>query len=84
MKLVRTNLPVVTLAIGDGANDVAMIQEAHIGMSERNVTTPSTFIPTISTINITGKVIFIVEIVGRDVDYNLSLSFSFRIHCIPY
>jgi magnesium-transporting ATPase (P-type) len=30
--LVRQNLPVVTLAIGDGANDVAMIQEAHIGI----------------------------------------------------
>ncbi len=32
VRLVRTNLPVVTLAIGDGANDVAMIQEAHIGI----------------------------------------------------
>ena len=32
VSLVRRNIPVVTLAIGDGANDVAMIQEAHIGI----------------------------------------------------
>lgn len=32
VKLVRDNLKVVTLAIGDGANDVSMIQSAHIGV----------------------------------------------------
>eukprot|EP00753_Platysulcus_tardus_P007391 PLAT15173.1.p1 GENE.PLAT15173.1~~PLAT15173.1.p1 ORF type:complete len:1229 (+),score=655.01 PLAT15173.1:52-3687(+) len=32
VKLVRDNLPVITLAIGDGANDVSMIQEAHLGI----------------------------------------------------
>ena len=32
VKLVRDNLNVVTLAIGDGANDVSMIQSAHIGV----------------------------------------------------
>ena len=35
VKLVRDNLtspPVITLAIGDGANDVSMIQAAHIGI----------------------------------------------------
>eukprot|EP01116_Phalansterium_solitarium_P015183 TRINITY_DN3338_c0_g4_i1.p1 TRINITY_DN3338_c0_g4~~TRINITY_DN3338_c0_g4_i1.p1 ORF type:complete len:1533 (+),score=566.23 TRINITY_DN3338_c0_g4_i1:101-4699(+) len=32
VQLVRRNLPVVTLAIGDGANDVSMIQVAHIGV----------------------------------------------------
>jgi P-type E1-E2 ATPase len=32
VKLVRSNIPVRTLAIGDGANDVAMIQEAHVGI----------------------------------------------------
>lgn len=30
--LVKQNLPVITLAIGDGANDVSMIQAAHIGV----------------------------------------------------
>ncbi|EGG17651.1 P-type ATPase [Cavenderia fasciculata] len=30
--LVRTNLDAVTLAIGDGANDVSMIQAAHVGV----------------------------------------------------
>ncbi|KAL9086795.1 MAG: hypothetical protein Q9165_006942 [Trypethelium subeluteriae] len=32
VQLVKTGLDVLTLAIGDGANDVAMIQEAHIGV----------------------------------------------------
>ncbi len=32
MKLIKSNLNKVTLAIGDGANDVNMIQEAHIGI----------------------------------------------------
>ena len=35
VRLVRDNLtnpPVITLAIGDGANDVSMIQAAHIGI----------------------------------------------------
>jgi magnesium-transporting ATPase (P-type) len=32
VKLVRDNLKVVTLAIGDGANDVSMIQSAHVGV----------------------------------------------------
>lgn len=32
VRLVRTNLEVITLAIGDGANDVAMIQEANVGV----------------------------------------------------
>jgi len=32
VKAVRHNLKAVTLAIGDGANDVAMIQAAHIGV----------------------------------------------------
>lgn len=30
--LVTTNTNAVTLAIGDGANDVAMIQKAHVGV----------------------------------------------------
>ena len=30
--LVTTNTKAVTLAIGDGANDVAMIQKAHVGV----------------------------------------------------
>lgn len=30
--LVATNTKSVTLAIGDGANDVAMIQKAHVGV----------------------------------------------------
>lgn len=30
--LVTTNTNCVTLAIGDGANDVAMIQKAHVGV----------------------------------------------------
>ena len=30
--LVTTNTKSVTLAIGDGANDVAMIQKAHVGV----------------------------------------------------
>ena len=29
--MVKSNLKKITLAIGDGANDVNMIQEAHIG-----------------------------------------------------
>ena len=33
VKLIKDNLNKVTLAIGDGANDVNMIQEAHIGDS---------------------------------------------------
>ncbi|KAI9657459.1 MAG: hypothetical protein M1821_003141 [Bathelium mastoideum] len=32
VQLVKTGLDVITLSIGDGANDVAMIQEAHIGV----------------------------------------------------
>ena len=32
VKLVKDNLPVITLAIGDGANDVSMIQAAHLGV----------------------------------------------------
>ncbi len=32
VKLVRENLKVVTLAIGDGANDVSMIQSADVGV----------------------------------------------------
>ena len=30
--LVRTNVNAITLAIGDGANDVGMIQTAHVGV----------------------------------------------------
>lgn len=30
--LMKTKLPIRTLAIGDGANDVAMIQAAHVGV----------------------------------------------------
>jgi phospholipid-translocating ATPase len=30
--MVKTGLDCLTLAIGDGANDVAMIQEAHVGV----------------------------------------------------
>lgn len=30
--LITSNTEAVTLAIGDGANDVAMIQKAHIGV----------------------------------------------------
>ncbi len=32
VKLVRDNLKKMTLAIGDGANDVAMIQTADVGI----------------------------------------------------
>lgn len=32
VSLVRTNMKTVTLAIGDGANDVSMIQAAHVGV----------------------------------------------------
>jgi len=33
VRLVRTNRPdITTLAIGDGANDVNMIQQAHVGI----------------------------------------------------
>jgi len=32
VKLVKDKLKKITLAIGDGANDVNMIQEAHIGV----------------------------------------------------
>jgi P-type E1-E2 ATPase len=32
VKMVRTGRKSITLAIGDGANDVSMIQEAHIGV----------------------------------------------------
>jgi P-type E1-E2 ATPase len=32
VKLVKEKTGLVTLAIGDGANDVSMIQEAHIGV----------------------------------------------------
>jgi P-type E1-E2 ATPase len=32
VKLVRNNLKACTLAIGDGANDVSMIQAAHVGV----------------------------------------------------
>lgn len=32
VKLVKENEKAVTLAIGDGANDVSMIQEAHVGV----------------------------------------------------
>jgi phospholipid-transporting ATPase len=32
VKLIKTELGKMTLAIGDGANDVNMIQEAHIGV----------------------------------------------------
>lgn len=32
VKLVKRNLPALLLAIGDGANDVSMIQAAHVGV----------------------------------------------------
>lgn len=32
--LITNNKKAVTLAIGDGANDVAMIQKAHIGVGK--------------------------------------------------
>jgi phospholipid-translocating ATPase len=32
VEMVKTGLDCLTLAIGDGANDVAMIQEAHVGI----------------------------------------------------
>jgi phospholipid-translocating ATPase len=32
VRMVKTGLDVMTLSIGDGANDVAMIQEAHVGV----------------------------------------------------
>ena len=32
VKLVRNNVGAITLAIGDGANDVSMIQAAHVGI----------------------------------------------------
>jgi P-type E1-E2 ATPase len=32
VRLVKDNLGKITLAIGDGANDVNMIQEAHVGV----------------------------------------------------
>ena len=32
MKLVKKNQKAILLAIGDGANDVSMIQAAHIGV----------------------------------------------------
>ena len=32
MRIVRKKLNKITLAIGDGANDVPMIKEAHIGI----------------------------------------------------
>jgi len=32
VKLAKKSGPWVTLAIGDGANDVSMIMEAHIGV----------------------------------------------------
>ena len=38
VQTVRENAPkLITLAIGDGANDVAMIQEAHVGVGIRGV-----------------------------------------------
>ena len=33
VRLVKNNLNKITLSIGDGANDVNMIQEAHIGIN---------------------------------------------------
>jgi len=35
VELVKANLDVVTLAVGDGANDVSMIQAAHVGVGIR-------------------------------------------------
>lgn len=32
VELVRSHTDEITLAIGDGANDVAMIQKAHVGI----------------------------------------------------
>ncbi len=32
VRLIKESLNKITLAIGDGANDVNMIQEAHIGV----------------------------------------------------
>jgi P-type E1-E2 ATPase len=32
VRLVRRGMSSITLAIGDGANDVSMIQEAHVGI----------------------------------------------------
>jgi len=32
VRLVKSNTSSITLAIGDGANDVNMIQESHIGI----------------------------------------------------
>eukprot|EP01112_Ceratiomyxa_fruticulosa_P002099 TRINITY_DN12231_c0_g1_i1.p1 TRINITY_DN12231_c0_g1~~TRINITY_DN12231_c0_g1_i1.p1 ORF type:complete len:1071 (+),score=237.34 TRINITY_DN12231_c0_g1_i1:405-3215(+) len=32
VRLIKQNTPYITLSIGDGANDVSMIQEAHVGI----------------------------------------------------
>merc|ERR1711959_841764 len=37
VRLVRDNRPIISLAIGDGANDVPMIQAAHIGVGIQGV-----------------------------------------------
>jgi len=35
VKLVKDNKQAITLAIGDGANDVSMIQQAHVGKNRK-------------------------------------------------
>jgi len=52
VELVRRRKKVVTLAVGDGANDVSMIKTAHIGVGisgQEGMQVPSTFLCIILT-----------------------------------
>ena len=56
VKLVKRGIKATTLAIGDGANDVPMIQQAHIGNTYTLLTMCNLFTVTFfSGIGISGK-----------------------------
>lgn len=51
VKLVKKNQKAILLAIGDGANDVSMIQAAHVGVGISGVEVGQIFIHRISDLN---------------------------------
>lgn len=53
-----------TAAIGDGANDVSMIQEAHVGLGEHDLSCPSAF--PIFTFKPSMNVAFSPGIMGKE------------------
>lgn len=56
MKLVKKNQKAILLAIGDGANDVGMIQAAHVGVGISGVEVKCPFVFIIQMLRLRSRV----------------------------